>query len=787
MKLPLWLLDLNSETTEGHPEIHLWSLNKKGERTLLRDSTFLPHFHLTLDGTHSPNEVATAARAEIPQLIQDIQPETRRLFGKTIDTLKVTLNNPEDTTKTASTLAKLPGIKQTFEDDLRYTYLYTIDRQITPSNWHEVNANPIPTPKEAQVDQTLEATQSPKTIEDPRPPHLTILAFTLTCYSPKGAPNPKRSPIATITCTTPKETKQFTAHDLNDKTTLQNFLQYIHTINPDIIATYGGNTFEYPYLLERAKTLGLSLNLSRTQTQPHRSTYGHTSITGRANLDLADYAEEIPEVKIKTLQNIAQFLGIPQAKEEPIEEIDYPNYWDDAEKRKQLLIDAQHRTNLILAIAQEILPFAQELSRLSGLPLDQVGTAAVGFRTESLLIREAHKQGELIPRRQGRPYIPYQGAIVLTPKPGLHKNVTVYDFSSMYPNLMINHNLSPDTYIDPKEKTPNDEANITPEVGHRFRKTPPGLYTKVLTQLIQARNQVRTELKQHPPGTTEHRLLEARQRAIKVMTNAAYGYAGWTGARWYVHPVAEAAAAWGRQTITQAIKLAKDLDLDVIYGDTDSIFIKAPPTRTEEFQKRVETKLGLEIRPSETYKRIFFTEAKKRYAGLLTDDTINIVGLEVARGDWSNVAKKTQEEALEILLKEESPQKAAKHVQQRIKNLREGKTPYKDLIIWKTITKDPKSYAVKAPHVEAAKHLAKEGWELSTGQKVGFVITKGKGRLYERAIPYAFASIKDTDLLYYEEQQIIPSALRILGNFNIGKTDLTPTANNQQKQERPKG
>ena len=95
-----------------------------------------------------------------------------------------------------------------------------------------------------------------------------------------------------------------------------------------------------------------------------------------------------------------------------------------------------------------------QLSNLVSLPLDHVMTAAVGFRVEWFLIKQTRKIGELIPRRIEQPYRPYAGGLVLSPKPGLHDNIAVLDFKSMYPNIMIRYNLSPDTYVAPEEPEP---------------------------------------------------------------------------------------------------------------------------------------------------------------------------------------------------------------------------------------------------------------------------------------------------------------------------------------------
>jgi DNA polymerase I len=354
----------------------------------------------------------------------------------------------------------------------------------------------------------------------------------------------------------------------------------------------------------------------------------------------------------------------------------------------------------------------------------------------------------------------------------MHENIAVLDFASMYPNLMIAYNLSPDTYVAPKDPVPSCDVYEAPEVKHRFRKEPPGFYKEVLSHLIAIRNEIRAKMKCCAPDSLEYRVLDARQKAVKVITNASYGYAGWIGARWYMKPVAEAATAWGRHTIQTAIKMAEEEDLTVVYGDTDSIFIKYEPEKVERLIEKIYEKLGLEIKPDKIYKRIFFTEAKKRYAGLLPDGRLDIVGLEVIRGDWAAVAKNVQEKVLEIILKEQSPQKAARFVQQFIQELRQRRVPYRDLVIWKTLTKAVDEYEVKAPHVAAAKMLMEKGWKLATGDKVGYVVIAGTGRLYERVKPYMFATYDEVDIEYYVTNQVVPAAARVLECFGITEEQL---------------
>lgn len=775
MKVCFWLLDVNYEVKTGIPELWIWGITESSERILIIDRSFSAYFYVVLEEGHSAGEVAERILKERYTAVSKLEPVDRRYFGKPVRVLKVWCKSPDMMPKLSRELRHLEGIKDCLEDDIRYSMRYLIDNNVVPSSWHEASvteAKPIP---KIRADKFYTADTVPKLIDKTDNPPLRTLAFSTIYYSKEGSPKPERNPVIIIsTVTNDKQTKEFLADKTgHDQPVLEDFIRYVEKIDPDIIVGYGVNGQDWPYLVERCKKAGLRLLVDRAKTEPHTSVYSHVSLTGRAGLDLADYSDEFPEVKVKTLANLADYLGVMKLADRAIiEEVDYAAYWDDPKKREDLKRFSMDNAKCVIGATNAVLDFAIQLSSLVGLPLDHVGTAAAGFRVEWFLIKSTHKIGELVPKRVEQPYRPYTGGLVLTPKSGLHDSVAVLDFKSMYPSLMIAYNLSPDTYIGTKDPIPKAGFYEAPEVGYRFRKEPPGFYKEVLTYLISVRDVIRPKLKKLKLSSMEYRVLDARQKAVKVITNATYGYTGWIGARWYVKPVAEAAAAWGRNTISTTIKTAGDMGLEVVYGDTDSIFVEYDEAKVAKLSREIRDKLGLEIKPDKIYTRIFFTEAKKRYAGLMANGELDVVGLEVMRGDWAEIAKQVQMNVLEVILKEKSPEKAIAVVEQTVYRLRKKIVPYRDLIIWKTLTKQAEDYEVNASHVEAAKMLGAKGWELSVGDKVGYVIVTGKGRLFERAKPYVFATYGDVDVEYYVTKQIVPAAARVLAFFGKGEEDL---------------
>jgi len=712
--------------------------------------------------------------------IEDTTIEKKKLLAEERIVLKVFCKEPEFLERAARDTLKKTGAAATYEEKLRPAIKYQYDYGIKPCQWYEVDTSSSTIdPKDYSVQETLTATDHPKPIAKEEPPRLDLFSFSLLSVSKTGAPSPIRDPIQIIGWRTSKAENEVlqTKADSDDEI-IREFGGHVSKTNPDFVLTFDGNSVHWPYLVKRADKTKTPLRVGRDGGPPHQSLYGHYSLIGRANVDLLNFADDLYAVKNKTIEDVAKYLGIELSSQNPIDETAYFEHWSNLNQRKNLVKHVEEQTKAILKIGQEAIDYVIQMSALSALPPDQVIAAAVGFRVDNYLMMETHNLGQLIPSRMEQPIIPYKGAIVLEPKIGLHDNVASLDFSSMYPSLMIKYNISPDTLITGKE---TDDIFEVPEVRHRFRNHPSGFYRIVLTKLIEARKTTKAELKRTAPSDPRYTLLKAREKAVKVMTNAVYGYAGWAGARWYSKEVAESAAALGRETINRAISLAKSLGLTVFYGDTDSLFVNHDEKLVQKFQGEIDRQLGLEINLTEVYKRILFTEAKKKYAGLKTDGQIDVVGLEAVRGDWSNLARDVQNTVLRMVLEDAKPDRAATYVKGLAADLRSRMLPLSAYVIWKTLTKPVAAYEVNAPHVEAAKKMAKEGWSVTAGDKVGFVITKKTGKLYQKAEPHYRVSTDDIDYDYYVNNQIIPAAARILEVLGLTENQLIAEPGSQAR------
>lgn len=357
--------------------------------------------------------------------------------------------------------------------------------------------------------------------------------------------------------------------------------------------------------------------------------------------------------------------------------------------------------------------------------------------------------------------------------------------NSMYPSIMISYNISPDTLNG------SDDCFIAPEVGHRFRKQPEGFFKRILQMLIQRRRELKRKMKELDYDSAEYRLLNIKQETLKVLTNSFYGYTGWNMARWYCRECAEATTAWGRHFIKTSARIAEEMGFSVLYGDTDSIFVKKDNLGFKELEnevrkliKRLSKELPVQIEIEDFYTTTFFVE-KKRYAGLTVDGRVVVKGLEVRRGDWCELAKKVQRDVIETILKEKNPEKAAEYIKDIISKIKNGKIPIRDYIIYKGLTRRPERYESVQAHVKAAKKAAKKGIIYSVGSKIGFVVLKGSGNIGDRAFPSDLIDDFDGEFIvdmegnkyridkdYYIENQVLPSVMRILERFEYDESQL---------------
>jgi len=775
MEISAWLVDVDYITKDGKAIIRLWCKDDEGRSVIVFDHGFEPYFYVVGNASTSIDEMMNINVERYDEVVRPkkIESVERKDFGKNVRAFKVIVEHPQH----------VPILRDGFGDldvreaDVLFAVRYIIDKDLYPLDGIIAKGESVGV---GYADVGLEA-QEVRAQKRKGNPDLKIMAFDCEMTNPSGMPNAERDPIIIISVATNRgDLKILSSED--ESSVLKEFIDFIHTYDPDIICGYNSDNFDWPYVYQRAKIHDIPLKLGKDggALQVQGGVIKRVTMPGRLNVDLYQAVRrDIDDVKVKTLENIAEYLGVMKKSERvDLSPSEIYRYWQDLTKRAELYEYARADVVSTLGIAEKILPLQYVFARMIRQPLDEVSKMGRGRQVESFLSAEAFKTGDLVPSKGGVGET-YVGGFVLEPKKGLHENVVCLDFSAMYPSIMISFNISPDTVVQ------SGDYYEAPEVRHRFRKEPDGFFKRILKDLVGRRSELKRALGELEKGSPEYQLIDIRQQAIKILTNAFYGYTGWSAARWYRKECAEATTAWGRYFIKESVKKAEEVGLEVIYGDTDSLFVKAKGENVletaERFARAVSKDLPLELDIQNLYKVIFFTEKKKRYAGLTSEGDIIVKGLEIRRGDWCDLAKEIQEKVVQIILQERDPYKAVRLVQDTVQLLKDGKIPLEKLIIYKTLTKKMDSYESQQAHVRAARRIKKP---VEAGMKIAYVIIRGSGSIGDRAYPVdMFRGHKngfligddggyDIDSDYYVENQIIPATSRILSYFGYSNAEL---------------
>ncbi|RKX99279.1 MAG: DNA polymerase, partial [Spirochaetes bacterium] len=491
--------------------------------------------------------------------------------------------------------------------------------------------------------------------------------------------------------------------------------------------------------------------------------------------------------EILTLDRVAKEL-IGKGKQD-MEWSEIESAWREKENLEKIAEYCLKDSELALELGEKLLPQIFEICKIVGQTPFDISRMSYSQLVEWLLIRKAFQRGEVVPRRPKHEEIqkrrmspPYTGGYVLEPKEGIYSNIALFDFRSLYPSIIITHNISPETLdctICEECKRGESRKNTDPDGKHYYCTIRTGFIPQTIRELVEERMEIKKRMKKLDKTSEEYKKLKIRQHVLKIMANSSYGYYGYPGSRWYSRVCAQSAASWGRFYIKKVIEMAKAKGYTVIYGDTDSLFVKMKSKKEAlEFLKETNASLPglIELDFQGIYKSGIFVSAKtgggakKRYALMDFEGNITIRGFERVRRDWSKIAKITQERVLEVVLKDESPEKAVKMVKDVIDKLKRHEVRKEDLVIYSQITKRIGEYEQIGPHVIAAQKAIKAGRKIEVGSVISYIITKGPGSISSRAEPVDTA--KDYDEEYYIKHQVIPAALRILSGLGYTEKDL---------------
>jgi DNA polymerase I len=386
------------------------------------------------------------------------------------------------------------------------------------------------------------------------------------------------------------------------------------------------------------------------------------------------------------------------------------------------------------------------LARISRMPMEDVSRQGVSRWIRNFMHAEHRRRGMLIPNTadiisvKGKTATKaiikgkkYKGAIVVEPVPGVHFNVAVMDFPSLYPSIIKVWNLGYQTILCQHDECRNNKVPDTPHWVCTKKRALESLLIGSLRDLRVA--WYKPKSKDKSLGKELCSWYDVIQSALKVILNASYGVFGAGTFDLYCPPVAEATAAIGRHAITMIVNKARELRINVIYGDTDSVFLKNPSElQISELARWSEKELKMGLDVDKNYRYAVFSSRKKNYLGIFPDGSVDVKGLTGKKKHIPRFIKGAFDQMKERLGKVESPSQfeAAKKdikgvVLDCYMRLRRREWKSLDELAFHVVMGERVSaYTKTTPqHVKAAKILEKNGRELKAGDLISFVkVTK---------------------------------------------------------------
>ncbi|HWX26579.1 MAG TPA: DNA polymerase II [Steroidobacteraceae bacterium] len=689
------------------PVVRIHGRLEGGDTFMVRDDRQRPHFYI---------RAVDAERARALGAPQPTPIDKRSFAGAEVCLLEVDV--PQD----------VPGLRDrlhaagidTFEADVRFAMRYLIDRGIkggceidgawAPGNGvARVYSNPTLRPSPVDVEPRVLSFDIETEGKNER-----LLAISL--YAP-GIDE------VLIVDATERTMPERATRCADERAALDMFCARVMHFDPDVLTGWNVIDFDLSVLqrvaarLNHPFVLGREPGAIRLRAPTGYFGSGEAFIPGRLVLDGIDLMRgAFVRMDGYSLDAVArEVLGEGKAVagdvRDRIAEILH-NYRHDltafalyARTDARLAFDIVARLNLVQ------LSFAR--SRLTGMTPDRVAASIASF--DFLYLTELKLRGVVAPSvRDGgaRNDAAQQGGHVLEPAAGLHRNVWVFDFKSLYPSIIRTFNIDPLSYVE----HPSPEADLIRTAGGAFDRA-----AAILPSMLDELFPRREAAKKAGDGVASN--------AIKILMNSFYGVLGTPACRFYNPALANAITGTGRELLLWSKAWFEAAGFKVLYGDTDSLFVLAQtddPRQAADRGRELAVQLNgelrrhiagrwrvasrLELEFEKLYLKLFLPRARhstrgasKRYAGLLggaDGDAVEFVGMEVVRRDWTALAKQVQRELYQRLFTDQSVDMYLADVVQKVRNGDlDGALVYR-----KNLRKDAEEYtATTPPHVAAAR------------------------------------------------------------------------------------
>ncbi len=398
----------------------------------------------------------------------------------------------------------------------------------------------------------------------------------------------------------------------NEKDLLKQFLKFWQLYSPDVITGWNSKYFDVPYLIKRiGKILGEGAMkrmspwniIQEDQTYEMGKTQTYFRLLGIAQLD---YLQLYRKFTIKNQESYRlDHIGKVELGEQK-DDNPYDTFKEWYQQDIQSFIDYNIQD-------VELVDKLEDRLQLIELALTMAYNAKANYEDvfsqvrmwDTIIFNELLKDNIIVPMRDMNPTSPeLVGAYVKDPKVGFHDWVVSFDLNSLYPHLIMQYNISPETILPDKKnvdivdlldkKVDMSDGNCMAANGTMYRTGKQGFLPRIIQKeyndrTIYKKKMLEAEQQYANTKDPKYEKLARRyylvQHSKKISLNSAYGAIGNKYFRYYDHRMAEAITTSGQlniRWIDQKLneyfnKLYKTKDDYIIASDTDSVYINMAP------------------------------------------------------------------------------------------------------------------------------------------------------------------------------------------------------------------
>jgi DNA polymerase elongation subunit (family B) len=696
-----WILDVYPDYMRN--EIVVWLKNEKGKPIRLTDA-FTPGFYISAD-KHHVNELIEEL-APFPYVCGIYYDREKRLLDGT---------RPKNLLRIdVSVYSQLRELAKKINGDGEFTRyrLYNVDVNLALRYIFEKKISPMLL---LSVEKTLDGVRY-ETLEDLgdlyyHVPGLKEIALKVKVRK-QGRLAKTDDPLESITLASGDETLTFEGDEAG---ILADFVEAVQGLDPDVVYTDGGDSHDLPYLYHRAMVneLGKDFQLGR-EPRSYKPLEGRTYFTyGRVVYKPASYA-----------------------------------------LRGRVHIDRSH-----FMFRESGTQGLVDLTRFAGIPLQMLSRMSPGNAITTMQLRYALEKGILVPwKRQGCEYFKTawkllysdRGGYIFDSKIGIYDNVAELDFASMYPNIMVKHNISPETVLC---RCCQDSEHRVPLLDYNVCEKRVGLVPRVLKPVVERRFAYKRLMRE--ARDEEKEAYKQRQAILKWLLITSFGYQGYRNARFGRIESHEAICAYGRELLLKAKEVAEYFGFEVLHGLVDSLWVrgKARVEHLEELCELISAEIGIDMNLEGRYRWIVFLPnrsngvgALNRYYGLFEDGELKVRGVETRMRSTPGIIISYQKDILRELAHARSIEEfhailpgTFRVLRKYAEDLRMGRVNPEDMVYTVTASKSLAEYRVNNFSYAALRQLKQEGVELHPGQHLHYIVTDHKSRRYHEKVRIAEA------------------------------------------------